>query len=54
MSINCTSDMLQVDSPPLLPKEMEDINDFYDSPEDHKVGILEKLLEELHDARCRD
>ena len=54
VSINCTSDMLQVDSPPLLPKEMEDINDFYDSPEDHKVDILEKLLEELHDARCRD
>ena len=54
VSINCTSDMLQVDSPPLLPKEMEDINDFYDSPEDHKVGILEKLLEELYDARCGD
>ena len=54
VNINCISDTLQVDSPPLLPKEMEDINDFYDSPEDHKVDILEKLLEELHDARCRD
>ena len=36
------SDTLQVDSPPpLSPEEMWDINDFYDSPEDHKV-------EELH------
>ena len=43
------SDTLQVDSPPLLPEEMEDINNFYDNPEDHKVGILEELLEELHD-----
>ena len=49
VSINCMSDTLQVDSPPLLPEEMEDINNFYDNPEDHKVGILEELLEELHD-----
>ena len=49
------SDTLQVDSPPpLSPEEMGNINDFYDSPEDYKVGILEKLLEELHDARCGD
>ena len=55
VSINCMSDTLQVDSPPpLSPEEMGDINDFYDSPEDYKVGILEKLLEELHDARCGD
>ena len=45
---------LQVDSPPLSPEEMEDINDFYDDPGDHKVGVLEELLEELHDARCGD
>ncbi len=44
------SDALQVDSPPLSPEEMGDINDFYDNPEDHKVGILE----ELHDAKCGD
>ena len=49
-------DTLQMDSlpPPLSPEEMEDINDFYDNPREHKVGILEELLEELHDARCGD
>ena len=47
-------DALQVDSPPLSPEEMEDINYFYDDPGDHKVGVLEELLEELHGARCGD
>ena len=54
VSINYMSDTLQVDSLPLSPEEMGDINDFYDGPEDHKVDILEKLLEELHDVRCGD
>ena len=54
VGIGCMPGTLQVDSPPLSPEEMEDINDFYDDPGDHKVGVLEELLEELHDARCGD
>lgn len=46
------SDALQADSPLLSPEEMQDVNDFYDNPREHNVGVLEELLEELHDAEC--
>ncbi len=38
----------QIDSPPLTDEEIKDIKEFYKHPEDHKVGTLKELLEELH------
>ena len=40
-------DTIQVDSPPLTYEEIKDVEDFYNHPEDHKVGTLKELLEEL-------
>ena len=42
------SDAIRVDSPPLTAEEVKDIEDFYNHPEDHNVGTLKELLEELH------
>lgn len=42
------SDTIQADSPPLTAEEIKDVEDFYSHPEDHKVGTLKELLEELH------
>lgn len=42
------SDTIQADSPPLTAEEIKDIEDFYSHSEDHKVGTLKELLEELH------
>jgi hypothetical protein len=38
----------QVDSPPLSDEEIDDIEEFYLHPEDHKIGSLDDLLKELH------
>ena len=44
------SDMIRTDSPPLTDEELKDVEDFYGHPENHKVGTLKELLEELHSA----
>ena len=54
VDIDCMTDSLHADSPPLSPEEMDDVNNFYDNPADQKVGTLEELLEDLHDVRCGD
>ncbi len=41
-------DVKQIESPPLSDEEIKDVEEFYRHPEDHTVGTLKKLLEELH------
>lgn len=43
-------DTIQTDSPPLTDDELKDVKDFYSHPENHKVGTLKELLEELYNA----
>lgn len=43
-------DTIQIDSPALTDDELKDVKDFYSHPENHRVGTLKELLEELHNA----
>ncbi len=44
------SDTVQADSPQLSAEEIRNVEDFCSHPEDHKVGTLKELLEDLRSA----